>query len=268
MEAREDQPGCGEGNVKAPTENRCTPDPIGRQREERPGLYREVLFDLVDGRAATPLFQALSHERTARARLQALSVGAEVVAVLIDYVGPAPAVQRLRDVVQGRGEMPTVLHFDRLVDEEKRLRFVATWRRPPHPSQGVSLEHLLYDHVGPAGLLFGRVESGVISYKAASPGGRGLNEFLDAAQRAFGARFTIRPLRTGPFNAGWEIEDAPRHVEPEDEALLSVALASGYYDDPKRCGVRELGDVLGVSKSVVARRLRNLERRAMERLVG
>lgn len=231
-------------------------------------MYREVLFELVDGRAATSLFQALSHERAARARLQALSMGPEVVAVLIDYAGPAVAVQRVRDAMQRGADMPSVLHFDVLQDEEKHLRFVATWRRPPHPAQGVSLEHLLYDHVGPGGLLFGRVEGGVIAYKAASPGGRGLSEFLAAAQAAFGTRFTVRAIRTGPFRPGWEIEDAPRQVAPEDEALLSAALAAGYYDEPKRCGVRELGDALGVSKSVVARRLRNLERRALERLVG
>lgn len=231
-------------------------------------MYREVLFELVDGRAATSLFQALSHERAARARLQALSIGPEVVTVLIDYAGPEAAVARVRDVIERRTDLAAVLHFDMLIDEERRIRLVATWRRPPHPAQGVSLEHLLYDHVGPAGLLFGRVEGGIIGYKAASPAGRGLTEFLAAAQRAFGARFTVRPLRAGPFKPGWEIEDAPRTVEPEDEALLSAALAAGYYDEPKRCGVRELGDALGVSKSVVARRLRSLERKALERFVG
>lgn len=231
-------------------------------------MYREVLFELVDGRAATPLFQALAHERSARGRLQALSIGPEVVAVLVDYVGPTEAVQRVRDAVQRRPDTPTVLHFDPLLDEPKHVRFVATWRRPAETSHGVSLEHLLYDHVGPAGLLFGRVEGGIIGYKAASPGGRGLTEFLAAAQAAFGERFKVQPLRTGPFRAGWEIEDGPRHVEPEEEALLAAALAAGYYDEPKRCGVRELGDALGVSKSVVARRLRTLERRALERLVS
>lgn len=244
-----------------------------RRRSPRPAweakrVYREVLFELVDGRPATALFQALAEERSARARLQALSVGPDVVAVLVDYVGPESAVQRVRDSLDRRGEMPTVLHFDPLIDEPRRIRFVATWRRPADPSMGVSLEHLLYDHVGPAGLLFGRVEGGIIGYKAASPGGRGLSEFIAAAQRSFGTRYTVRALRAGPFRPGWEIEDGPRGVEPEEEALLSAALAAGYYDEPKRCGVRELGDALGVSKSVVARRLRDLEKRALERMVG
>jgi hypothetical protein len=229
-------------------------------------VYREVLFELVDGRAVTPLFVALSHDRAARARLQAIAVGPELVAVLMDYAGAATAVQRVRDVIARRPE-PAVFRYDTLIDEEKHLRFVATWTRPPSPSAGVSLEHILHDHVGPGGLLFGRVEGGVIAYKAASPEGRGLSEFLAATQKAFGARFTVKPIRAGPFKPGWEIEDAPRRVDPDEEALLAAALAAGYYDEPKRCGVRELGDALGVSKSVIARRLRHLERRALENLV-
>lgn len=230
-------------------------------------VYREVLFELVDGHAVTPLFQALSHERAARARLQSLTVSADVAAVLVDYAGPAKAVERVRGVVRS-GADPNAFRYETLLDEEGHLRFVAMWTRPPTASQGVSLEHVLHDTVGPGGILFGRVEGGVIAYKAASPEGRGLSEFLEATQAAFGARFKVRPLRAGPFRTGWEIEEAPRSsVAPEDATLLAVALAAGYYDEPKRCGVRELGDALGVSKSVVARRLRSLERRALERFV-
>lgn len=231
-------------------------------------MYREVLFELVDGQAVTPLFQALSHDRRSRTRLQSLTISAEAVAVLIDYVGPADAVERVRSVVHARGTEAAPFRYDMLVDDDKRVRFVATWTRPPDGSQGVSLEHVLFDTVGHGGLLFGRVEDGVIAYKAASLDGRGLSEFLAAAQVAFGTRFKVRPTRAGPFNSGWEIEDAPRGVNPDEEMLLAAALAAGYYDEPKRCGVRELGDALGVSKSVVARRLRNLERRALERFVS
>jgi hypothetical protein len=229
-------------------------------------LYREVLFELVNGSAATPLFQALSSDRAARARLQSLTIGADVVAVLVDYAGPAAAVERVRDVARRRPE-PTVFRYDLIIDEDKRIRFVATWTRPPEESMGVSLEHILHDTVGAGGLLFGRVEGGVIAYKAAAPEGRGLTEFLAAAQTAFKGRFKVRALRAGPFRAGWEIEDGPRHVDPDEQALLAAALAGGYYDEPKRCGVRELGTRLGVSKSVIARRLRSLERRALESLV-
>lgn len=215
----------------------------------------------------TPLFEALSAERTARARVQALML-ADAVTVLFDYVGPVPAVARVRQILVS-GIQPCILHSDIIVDEDKHLRFLMTWRRPGDPrTQGVSMEHILQDTVGPGGLLFGRIEDGIITYKAASPGGRGLSEFLAATQAAFGARFKVRPIRAGPFKAGWEIDDAQAAVDPEEEALLSAALAHGYYDEPKRCGVRELGVTLGVSKSVVARRLRELERRALERMVS
>lgn len=229
-------------------------------------MYREVLFELVDGKAATPLFEALSADRAARARLQSLTIGADVAAVLIDYAGSAASVDRVRAVVRRKPE-PTVFRYEALIDEENHMRFIATWPRPPQSNMGVSLEHILHDTVGPGGLLFGRVDSGVISYKAASPEGRGLTEFLAAAQAAFGTRFRVRPLRAGPFKPGWEIQEGARDVDAAEEALLSAALAAGYYDEPKRCGVRELGDALGVSKSVIARRLRTLERRALENLV-
>ena len=231
-------------------------------------IYREVLFELVEGRAATPLFQALCSERGGRGRIQALTLSDAAVTVLFDYVAPPPAVARVRDILQAGG-LPCVLHADIILDADKHLRFMMTWRRPTdHARQGVSLEHLLLDTCGPGALLFGRVEDGVIAYKAASPGGRGLSEFLAAAQRAFGTRFKVKPVRAGPFKPGWEIDDAPQPVDPEEEALLAAALAQGYYDEPKRCGVRELGDALGVSKSVVARRLRDLEKRALERMVS
>lgn len=230
-------------------------------------MYREIVFELVDGRAATPLFQALSEEPAANARLQAVSVGSESVSVLIDYRGPSSAVARLRRVIEDRPE-PTLLRYDALIDDESHIRLVATWRRPKEPSEGVSLEHHLHDHVGPGGLLFGRVERGAITYKAASPEGRGLPKFLDAVSAAFAGRFTVRVRRSGDYRPGWEIDDASTAVAPEETALLLAAFSAGYYDEPRRCGVRELGDVLGVSKSVVARRLRILERRALERLVS
>lgn len=230
-------------------------------------MYREVVFELVDGQAVTPLFRALSHERLATARLQATSLAHDFASVLVDYAGPAAAVERVRAVVRERPES-TVLHYDTLLDEDQRLRFVATWRRATNPQrEGVSLEHHLFDTVGPGGLLFGRVEGGVIAYKAASPEGRGLQEFVASVREAFGGRFTVRTLRMGPFRSGWEVDDAPRQVRPDDTALLVAAFHAGYYDEPRRCGVRELGDALGVSKSVVARRLRVLERQALERLV-
>lgn len=249
-------------NIRRPFAERST-----RLREVS-HIYREILFELVDGRPATPLFAALVAERTARVRMQTVLLSDEAASGLFDHVGPAHAVSRIRHILHSTIQ-PCVLHSDILLDSEKHIRFMMTWSRPADSAtQGVSLEHILLDTVGPGGILFGRVEDGIIAYKAASPGGRGLSEFLAATQRAFGTRFRVRPIRAGPFKAGWEIDDSPRRVDPEEEALLSAALANGYYDEPKRCGVRELGESLGVSKSVVARRLRDLEKRALERMVS
>jgi hypothetical protein len=231
-------------------------------------MYREVQFELTEGRSATPLYEVFRGEARGIARLQALSVSHDAATTLFDYAGPEASVAQVREIIE-TGRQPCVIHADMLVDEPRRVRFIVTWTRPrEHAREGVSLEHLLHDAAGAGALLFGRVQGGTIAYKAASPGGRGLPDFLEAAQRAFGSRFRVRPVRAGPFKPGWEIDDGPTRVDPDDSALLAVALRAGYYDEPKRCGVRELGDALGVSKSVVARRLRDLERKALERMVS
>lgn len=251
-----------EGRAIVATAIMASPTPFGLG--SRP-IYREVLFELVGGQAATPLFRALAHASAANARLQSIVLGRDAVSVLIDYVGEPEAVQVVRDAIcQKAGR--TMLRHDTLVDEPRHLRFVATWTRGEPHLDGVSLEHILYETVGPGGLLFGRVEHGIICYKAAAPEGAGLQQFLVHVKAALNGRFKVRPIRMGIFRPGWEIDDTPTAMAPEEEALLAAAFAAGYYDEPKRCGVRELGDALGLSKSVVARKLRLLERRALERL--
>lgn len=60
-----------------------------------------------------------------------------------------------------------------------------------------------------------------------------------------------------------------RRVPREDLLRLAgEALARGYYDTPKRVGVRELSALLGLSKSTIARRLKLLERDALEKLIA
>jgi len=61
----------------------------------------------------------------------------------------------------------------------------------------------------------------------------------------------------------WHVPDVAAGFQ---QAIVDVLVEKSLVA-AKRCGVRELGDALGVSKSVVARRLRLLERRALEYMV-
>lgn len=227
--------------------------------------YREVIFELVGNTAASELFKVLIHEPRSRAILQSIGLGPELASVVIDYVGPLEAVARLRGLIEG-GPKGVVVQYDTLLSDGDRFRCVATWRRSLSHSEGVSLEHLLYDAAGPGALLFGRVERGVIAYKAASPGGRGLVEFVERVAKALDPRYRVRTLRSGPFRGGWDIDIMVPSLEDGDVALLITALRMGYYDEPKACGVREVAESMGASKSVIARRLRVIERTALERL--
>jgi len=228
--------------------------------------YREVVFELSGQRIITPLFAALTAEAAARSRLQAMSISDTAATVLIDHAGSTNSVTRLRRLLEAPPSAALV-GAEILEDGPRHMRAMVTWARPQSPSAGVSLEHALHDVAGTGALLFGRIEEGRIVYKAAGPDGEGLRQFLGRIQDDFGDRLRVHHLRSGPYTPGWESAAERRVVAASDEVLLSAALSAGYYDEPKRCGVRELGQSLGVSKSVVARRLRQLERRALETYV-
>jgi hypothetical protein len=138
------------------------------------------------------------------------------------------------------------------------------WRRPL-PGQDISLPHLVQEAVGPRAILRMEFAKGLLLYRIADENHEALTRFFDVLQRELQPRFEVKLVRVGYY----ENRDAmTRAVGPEDLHLAKEALARGYYDAPKRVGVRELGTALGLSKSVVARRLKSIERKALENLIA
>jgi len=56
-------------------------------------------------------------------------------------------------------------------------------------------------------------------------------------------------------------------LAPEDEKLISTALALGYFDVPKKITLDELSERLGIPKSTLNIKLRNSIGRIVERLI-
>lgn len=56
-------------------------------------------------------------------------------------------------------------------------------------------------------------------------------------------------------------------LTPRQSEVLRLALASGYFDFPKRVGIEALAQRLGVSKSTVAETLHRAERKVLETFV-
>lgn len=176
--------------------------------------------------------------------------------------GPAEDVAAARQELELPLGSP-IQAVDTSEDARGGLLVAVRWARPP-TSDGPMIEHLLCDMAAAGSMLRLRIHAGRIEVRAAGHDGEALLRFYHAMRAMLAGRYQVRLLRMGESRTS---RDPGRGaLRRDEEELLELALAKGYYDEPKRCGVRELGDALGFSKSVVARKLRTLERRALENL--
>lgn len=196
------------------------------------------------------------------ATTSAVHATADSMWLIWGVAGPASEVLAVRDALEGPLGQP-IQAVDVTEDVRGKLLVAVRWARPPI-SEGPAIEHLLSDVASAGALLRLRVQGRRVEVRAAANDGEMLLRFYQAIRSLLASRYAIRLLRMGDARGA---KDASRDLlRRDEEELLELALARGYYDEPKRCGVRELGDALGFSKSVVARKLRTLERRALEQL--
>lgn len=80
---------------------------------------------------------------------------------------------------------------------------------------------------------------------------------LDAGVRSAPAVETTRVVEVSP----------PDPLRPIEEETLEVALALGYYDNPRSATMDDIAEVLGISKSAVYHRLNRVEGKAIDRLM-
>ena len=208
------------------------------------------------------------------AHVEAMRWAGDTIWELTYVTGPPRDLASFRELLQAPPE-PPILETHVLEEEQNGILYYTRWNRPGDASQGVSIEHLMLDHVGPEAVLDVSIRNGKMEYQVVSPDGTRLLTFFNAVKAALEHRFQVRLHRVGELRGklhhhahGHAHAPAAPAGEPmirlDEQALLREALLRGYYDNPKKCGVRELGDALGFSKSVVARKLRALERRALE----
>lgn len=190
---------------------------------------------------------------------ETVHVPRDVLLQLWRLTGPPEDVARFKKVLAGAGRPP---HAGNVILHEgyRALHFVAKWTEP-RGEHGPTLENLFATLAWSKVLLRIRARQGHIHVRAMDEDCSKLDELYQGVRRGFGNRWHVELVRIG------DLEDRKRTSgtgpPPEDLELLDLALREGYYDEPKRCGVRELGEALGLSKSAVNRRLRGLERRAI-----
>ncbi|HEV8359000.1 MAG TPA: helix-turn-helix domain-containing protein [Candidatus Thermoplasmatota archaeon] len=226
-------------------------------------MLKEIVIELARGRPTNPFTRYLVEHPGLAGRVVSMKVERDTAWEMLLVEGPQREVEELRGIAEQSRDQYTI---DRTVIDQwaTGMLIYSKWRRPA-PGQDFSLPHLVQDSIGPKAILRMEFAKGVLLYRIADENHEALTRFFDVLQRELAPRFEVKLVRVGYY----ENRDAiARAIGPEDLHLAKEALARGYYDAPKRVGVRELGSALGMSKSVVARRLKTIERKALENLIA
>ncbi|MCA1812395.1 MAG: helix-turn-helix domain-containing protein [Halobacteriales archaeon] len=226
-------------------------------------MLKEIVVELSRGRAANPFIKYLIEHPGLSGRVVSMKIERDSAWEMLLVEGPEREVEELRGLVDTSRDQFTI---DRTVIDQwgTGMLIYSKWRRPA-TGQDVSIPHLAQDSIGPRCILRMEFAKGTLLYRIADENHDALTRFFDILQRELQPRYEVKLVRVGYY----ENRDAiARAIGPEDLHLAKEALSRGYYDAPKRVGVRELGTALGLSKSVVARRLKAIERKALENLIA
>lgn len=220
---------------------------------------KELVFELSGDRARVAHLRYLLAHPGMTLQVESLQAGGEIVWEVARVTGSPEEIAGLREIVTGPPQAP-IGAIDLLEDDARALRWVIRWERGS-PDGARSLFHIVFDAAGTEAIVSPRVAGGRIEVRVNARSLDDLRKVYARVEASYSQRWAVRLVRIGD----------PRHratVPNEDRALLARALEAGYYDEPKRVGVRELGDALGWSKTVTSRRLRALERKAVELMAG
>lgn len=186
------------------------------------------------------------------ARVEALNITYEAAWQVVVVDGPAPDISRLRDALQPP-HPPPIEALDILQHEPTRLVFYDRWRRPRAASEGISSEHMLYDHCGHAGSLRAEYRHGVGRITAIGPQSR-IERFGDELADLLSQRYQVRRIPRPK-----DLRDA----EPKATLVFDEAARMGYFDIPRRVGLAEIAQNTGVSPSTASTLLRRAVRSAL-----
>ncbi|HLF16303.1 MAG TPA: helix-turn-helix domain-containing protein [Candidatus Thermoplasmatota archaeon] len=97
------------------------------------------------------------------------------------------------------------------------------------------------------------VEGGYIHIAVMSPNPAGLavfNEFTKHMRVVVPAD-DFKLLHVGEYQPELRLKERPRSLTPRQEEVLKMAIAMGYYNDPRACTLEDLAESFGVSKAAV-----------------
>jgi predicted DNA binding protein len=105
------------------------------------------------------------------------------------------------------------------------------------------------------------VEAGYIHIAVLSPNPAGLaafNEFTKHMRQMVPAD-DFKLLHVGEYQPDLRLKGRGNALTPRQTEVLKMAIAMGYYSDPRACNLEELAEAFGVSKAAVHKRLQLAE---------
>ncbi len=105
------------------------------------------------------------------------------------------------------------------------------------------------------------VEGGYIHISVMSPnpdGLRAFNEFTAHMRRAVPAD-DFKLLHVGDYQGELRLREHGRDLTPRQKEVIKMAIAMGYYSDPRGCKLKDLAQAFGISKAAVHKRLQMAE---------
>lgn len=105
------------------------------------------------------------------------------------------------------------------------------------------------------------VEDGYILISVMSPNPDGLkafNEFTKHMRKVVPAD-DFKLLHVGEFQPELRLKERAKVLTPRQEEVLRMAIAMGYYSDPRQCNLEDLATAFGISKAAVHKRLQMAE---------
>ncbi len=105
------------------------------------------------------------------------------------------------------------------------------------------------------------VEGGYIHINVMSPNPDGLNAFNQFTQhmRRVVPADDFKLLHVGEYQPDLKAQGRAKLLTPRQEEVLRMAIAMGYYNDPRQCNLEDLAGTFGVSKAAVHKRLQMAE---------
>lgn len=105
------------------------------------------------------------------------------------------------------------------------------------------------------------VRDGYIHISVMSPNPDGLaafNQFTQHMRRVVPAD-DFKLLHVGDYQPELRLKARPKSITSRQEEVVKMAIAMGYYSDPRQCNLEDLAHAFGISKAAVHKRLQMAE---------